>query len=128
MSTYSAEKTGLDFDMEYKPHEASASTPELYIDPVAQKKLLRKLDLWIAPVMTIVFLSAYLDRSNIGNAASAGMVKDLGMTDGQLGSEFRDKAFSCDILTFLRCCDALLCQLRGSRNSLLSRSQKVPPQ
>lgn len=102
MSTYSAEKAEPDFDMEYKPHEALASTPELHIDPVAQKKLLRKLDLWIAPVMTIVFLSAYLDRSNIGNAASAGMVKDLGMTDGQLGSELRDKAFSCHILTFFK--------------------------
>lgn len=36
--------------------------------------------------MTIIFLAAYLDRSNIGNAASAGMLKDLNMSSGQLGS------------------------------------------
>lgn len=99
MSTLPAEKADPNFDMEQDTHKESASTPELYIDPVAQKKLLRKLDLWIAPVMTIVFLSAYLDRSNIGNAASAGMVKDLGMTDGELGSESCDKVFSFHILT-----------------------------
>ena len=56
------------------------------IDPVRERKLTRKLDLFIAPIMTIIFLNAYLDRANIGNAASAGMVQDLGMTDGQLGS------------------------------------------
>lgn len=59
---------------------------ELYIDPAHQKKLLLKLDLCLAPVFTIIFLAAYLDRSNIGNAASAGMTKDLGMTSGELGS------------------------------------------
>jgi hypothetical protein len=58
------------------------------IDPVAQKRLLLKLDLYIAPVMTLIFLTAYLDRSNIGNAASAGMTKDLKMTSAELGSEF----------------------------------------
>src|SRR5689334_18782574 len=45
----------------------------LFLDPQSEKKLVRKLDIWIAPVMTIIFLTAYLDRANIGNAASAGM-------------------------------------------------------
>ena len=68
--------------------EAVADT-ELYVDPVQEKKLLRKLDLWLSPVMTLIFLCAYLDRSNIGNAASAGMTKDLGMTSNDLGSMHR---------------------------------------
>lgn len=67
---------------------------ELYIDPSHQKKLLLKLDLCLAPVFTIIFLAAYLDRSNIGNAASAGMTKDLGMTSGELGSRLPDHPFS----------------------------------
>lgn len=48
--------------------EASASlgTTELAIDPVAEKKLLRKLDLFLAPMMILFFLVSYLDRSNIG--------------------------------------------------------------
>jgi sugar phosphate permease len=62
------------------------STPELYIDPVAEKKLLRKLDIYLAPLMTIIFLCAYLDRSNIGNAASAGMIADIGATSSELGN------------------------------------------
>lgn len=57
-----------------------------FIDANKEKKLIRKLDLWISPIMTIIFLTAYLDRSNIGNAASAGMVADLNMTSAELGS------------------------------------------
>lgn len=59
---------------------------DLVIDPQSEKKLLRKLDIWIAPVMTIIFLTAYLDRANIGNAASAGMTEDINMSSGELGS------------------------------------------
>lgn len=66
---------------------SSDTGAELYIDPVAEKKLIVKLDLYLAPVMTLIFLAAYLDRANIGNAASAGMTADLHLTSGQLGSK-----------------------------------------
>lgn len=71
------------------PHDDNnfEDSVELYIDSAHQKKLLLKLDLYLAPVFTIIFLAAYLDRSNIGNAASAGMTKDLGMTASELGSK-----------------------------------------
>lgn len=59
----------------------------LFIDPKREAKLVRKLDLYIAPVMTIIFLTAYLDRANIGNAASAGMTEDIGMASSELGSK-----------------------------------------
>lgn len=59
----------------------------LWIDPARERKLVRKLDIFIAPVMMLIFLTAYLDRANIGNAASAGMLDDLGMTGDELGSE-----------------------------------------
>ncbi|KAI8264978.1 putative transporter [Colletotrichum sp. SAR11_239] len=65
------------------PHSAEASS-HLTIDPVAEKKLLRKLDFWLAPMMIICFLVAYLDRSNIGNAAIAGMNEDLNLTGNRL--------------------------------------------
>ncbi|KAK2779746.1 nicotinic acid plasma membrane transporter [Colletotrichum kahawae] len=65
------------------PHSADASS-HLTIDPVAEKKLLRKLDFWLAPMMIICFLVAYLDRSNIGNAAIAGMNEDLNLTGNRL--------------------------------------------
>ena len=44
--------------------ELSASEP--YIDPVAEKRLIWKLDLMLSPMMVMMFLVAYLDRSNIG--------------------------------------------------------------
>jgi hypothetical protein len=60
---------------------------ELFVDPLAEKKLVTKLDLYIAPVMTLIFLASYLDRANIGNAASAGMTADLNLKGNQLGSK-----------------------------------------
>jgi hypothetical protein len=39
---------------------------EIHIDPAAEKRLIRKLDLILSPMMMLIFLVAYLDRSNIG--------------------------------------------------------------
>lgn len=58
-----------------------------YIDLKAQKMLLLKLDLYLALIITLIFLCAYLDRSNIGNAQAAGMGDDLGLVGNQYGSE-----------------------------------------
>lgn len=38
----------------------------LYIDPAEEKKLLLKLDLFLTPVIMLVYLCCFLDRSNIG--------------------------------------------------------------
>ncbi|OWT43056.1 major facilitator superfamily domain-containing protein [Pochonia chlamydosporia 170] len=51
--------------------ESIAMEQDIRIDPKRERQLTRKLDLFIAPIMTIIFLNAYLDRANIGNAASA---------------------------------------------------------
>ncbi|KAL8315893.1 hypothetical protein RB593_009120 [Gaeumannomyces tritici] len=57
---------------------------DLTVDPAAEKKLVRKLDLYLAPIMVLFFPMAYLDRSNIGNAAIAGMTGDLELTGDRL--------------------------------------------
>src|ERR1700749_5081704 len=44
-----------------------------------QRKVMRKLDLVLVPQLTVLYLLAFLDRSNIGNAKIAGMVKDLNL-------------------------------------------------
>lgn len=46
--------------------------------------LRRKLDWFIAPVMMLCMLISYLDRGNIGFAASQGMTTDIGLTGNQL--------------------------------------------
>jgi hypothetical protein len=40
---------------------------EVQLDPVKEKKLLAKLDLAFIPVIMLVYLSCFLDRSNIGS-------------------------------------------------------------
>lgn len=75
---------------------------DLTIDRHAEARLVRKLDMWLAPMMILFFLVAYLDRSNIGmspshfgddsalltsylgNAAIAGMTEDLDLTGNRL--------------------------------------------
>ncbi|KAI0540573.1 hypothetical protein GGR58DRAFT_118636 [Xylaria digitata] len=48
--------------------------PELQIDPALEKRVVRKIDLHLIPLVTSLYLVAFLDRSNIGNAQLAGMV------------------------------------------------------
>ncbi|KAI1333497.1 major facilitator superfamily transporter [Xylariaceae sp. FL0016] len=57
---------------------------DLVIDSKAEARLLRKLDAFLAPMCVMFFLVAYLDRSNIGNAAIAGMTEDLELTGNRL--------------------------------------------
>lgn len=47
------------------------------IDPVAEKQLLRKLDLRVVSVLWVLFLLAVLDRTDIGNARIQGMTTEL---------------------------------------------------
>ncbi|KIV97779.1 hypothetical protein PV10_01487 [Exophiala mesophila] len=47
------------------------------------KKILLKLDLFVIPIITMVYLLAFLDRANLGNARVAGLQVDLGLTDHQ---------------------------------------------
>ncbi|KAJ5135316.1 uncharacterized protein N7515_004594 [Penicillium bovifimosum] len=49
------------------------------IDRAAEKRLLWKVDLHVVPILTFLFLLAFLDRINIGNARLQGLEEDLGM-------------------------------------------------
>lgn len=53
------------------------------IDPAVEKRLRRKLDRRVVGILFLLYLVAFLDRSNIGNAQTAGMGKYLGFDDGQ---------------------------------------------
>ncbi|KAK2050111.1 major facilitator superfamily transporter [Colletotrichum somersetense] len=43
------------------------------------KKLMWKVDLWLVPWLSLLYLLSFLDRTNIGNARLAGMEDDLHM-------------------------------------------------
>jgi hypothetical protein len=49
-----------------------------------EKALVRKLDLFIAPVMMLLQLISYLDRGNIGFAATQGMTVDIHLKGSNL--------------------------------------------
>ena len=53
---------------------------QTYIDPVIDKRITRKFDLHILPWLFGIWLAAFIDRSNIGNAKIQGIDKDLKLT------------------------------------------------
>ncbi|CBF78114.1 putative MFS transporter [Aspergillus nidulans FGSC A4] len=67
-----------------------ASVPEMdsnsdmwAIDEKAEKKLIRKMDLYILPFVVLLYLFSFLDRVNIGNARLYGLEEDLGLVGDQ---------------------------------------------
>ncbi|KAF1837939.1 MFS general substrate transporter [Decorospora gaudefroyi] len=52
-------------------------------DPAYEAKLVRKLDLFIIPVVMLLYLFSFLDRVNIGNARLYDLQEDLNMSDSQ---------------------------------------------
>ncbi|KAK8166390.1 high-affinity nicotinic acid transporter [Phyllosticta citrichinensis] len=56
-----------------------------HIDPVKERKMMRKFDVFAVGCLGILYMLANLDRSNIGNARIAGMPEDLGLVGNQYG-------------------------------------------
>lgn len=48
-----------------------------------EKKLVRKLDIRILPILIVLFLLNVLDRNAIANARLGGLEEDLGLSDSQ---------------------------------------------
>ncbi|KAJ5156602.1 hypothetical protein N7492_009405 [Penicillium capsulatum] len=48
--------------------------------PEQRKKVLRKVDKRLVPMLSVLYLVSHLDRANIGNAKIAGLTEDLGLT------------------------------------------------
>ncbi|ORZ16939.1 major facilitator superfamily domain-containing protein [Absidia repens] len=79
-------------EMELASLHESIKSPEQQIideedeDPILiarEKALVRKLDLRIMPMLTILYICQRLDLSNIGNAKVAGLQSDLQLDNGQ---------------------------------------------
>jgi hypothetical protein len=60
-----------------------SSILEVHDDPKLTRKLLWKLDLRILPMLALLFLFSFLDRTSIGNAKVLGLNTDLGLSSGQ---------------------------------------------
>ncbi|KAK7060298.1 hypothetical protein VNI00_001063 [Paramarasmius palmivorus] len=51
----------------------------LQFDPKAEARLRMKIDLYIVPTVSLLYLFCFIDRANIGNARLAGFERDLGL-------------------------------------------------
>ncbi|KAI0365418.1 MFS general substrate transporter [Pilatotrama ljubarskyi] len=56
--------------------------PPPILTPEEEKKLWRKIDMRLIPIMTLLYLVSYIDRGNIGNARLQGLLTQLDL-DGQ---------------------------------------------
>lgn len=54
-----------------------------HIDPVIEKRITRKFDKHVVPWLFGLWLLAFIDRANIGNAKIDGLTEDLGLTGTQ---------------------------------------------
>lgn len=69
-----------------KHGDVEAVTDELLleeVDPQMEQRVRRKLDMHLVPLLSALYLLAFLDRSNIGNARIAGMEEDLELSSAQ---------------------------------------------
>lgn len=71
----------LQFEFSRGAHdESSISAAFSSVDEAA---VLRKMDIRLIPMLSVLYLLAFLDRGNIGNAKIEGLVDDLNMTGPQ---------------------------------------------
>lgn len=53
------------------------------VDEQLERRVLWKLDIFLMPIMSTLFIFLFLDRANIGNARVAGLQKTIHATDTQ---------------------------------------------
>ncbi|KAI1186641.1 major facilitator superfamily domain-containing protein [Nemania serpens] len=63
--------------------KAETGSPDLEFDRKLERKVLWKLDTRILPVLALLFLCSFFDRTNVGNARLYGLENDIGITDHQ---------------------------------------------
>jgi MFS family permease len=82
----SDEKPKPSIDSQVPPHVVPAETTLETIDARAERKLLLKLDAFFVPIIMLVYLTCFLDRTNIGNVKVAGMPEDIGASPQQFST------------------------------------------
>ncbi|CAK5273742.1 unnamed protein product, partial [Mycena citricolor] len=66
----------MDEDKKLDPDVSDQQSTDSRLDP----RIRRKIDLRVIPLITLLYLCCFLDRSNLGNARIAGMAEDLDLT------------------------------------------------
>lgn len=66
---------------EFAVNTSQHSSEVAILDPAIERRITRRFDTHILPWIFALWLLAFIDRSNIGNAKLDGLTKDLNMTD-----------------------------------------------
>ncbi len=83
-STYSSNEKGRTSEVERveKPGEERLEPPlynaHIDVSGVDERKLMRKIDLYLVPWLSFLYLLSFLDRTSIGNAKVCACVLGLG--------------------------------------------------
>lgn len=89
-SSPAEEKTTAEYHLQENTNDRSSQNgrqdASLKANKRREARLVRKLDCFIAPVMMLLMLISYLDRGNIGFAATQGMTADIGLRGSQLNT------------------------------------------
>ncbi|KAM0755613.1 MFS general substrate transporter [Meredithblackwellia eburnea MCA 4105] len=83
------EKSDMDVNISggnSEPDVGVSRSNKPYIDPAEERKLLRKVDGFLIGILGMLYLLAFLDRGNIGNANVAGLSTDLKLKGNQYGT------------------------------------------
>jgi hypothetical protein len=64
-------------------HDPNWDGADVDFSHVDEKAVLRKMDLRLLPMLALLYLLAFLDRGNIGNAKIEGLTETLNMTGPQ---------------------------------------------
>ncbi|CAF9935226.1 hypothetical protein IMSHALPRED_010149 [Imshaugia aleurites] len=79
--------SGKEGDFHTLEHGQLPPDPDAHLSPeekaAIDRKLLRKLDIRLIPWLCLLYLTSFLDRTNIGNAKLDGLEKSLHITGGQ---------------------------------------------
>lgn len=70
--------------LEVASEDENGLTPAQIEFKKKEARVVRKLDLYITPIILLLQLISYLDRGNIGFAATQGMSKDIHLKGNQL--------------------------------------------
>ncbi|KAF9697682.1 hypothetical protein EKO04_004016 [Ascochyta lentis] len=82
-STPGKERNGSSPSVPEKIEQVENMGTSIAVDAETERKLLKKLDMRIIPMICWVYLMNFMDRVNIGNARLYGLEEDLGMSGDQ---------------------------------------------
>lgn len=92
-----------------------ATAPGVSLESFAhldEKKILRKMDWHLIPMLALLYLLSFLDRGNIGNAKIEGLVETLGMSNAQYNWCLTVFFFTCVLTVPLNHLSRVLTQIR----------------